>query len=107
MEYEGIELQELIGSEKQVKWANDLRIKFLESIKTLDDDTLPCYANDYTSWLKSLEVVSKRYGEISEVKKIVMETLAKKGSSKYWIDNRLNNPIYLFFLTLVEISKIN
>ena len=71
---------ELKGTEKQIKWAEDIRKKFLSVANNLLNLTK---TDDYKTWL------NKRYDVTEETDLIeLLENLKKNDSSKFWIENR-------------------
>ena len=71
---------ELKGTEKQIKWAEDIRKKFKNSVNILLDLTK---TDDYKNWLY------KRY-DVTEEKELIslIENIEQNASSKFWIENR-------------------
>lgn len=85
-------MKELKGSEKQIKWAENIREQFLDLATNLLDLTK---TEDYKAWL------SKRYDFTEEVEYVeLLENLKQNDVSKFWIENR-----YDFEHTQSEIKR--
>lgn len=89
---------ELIGSEKQVKWANDIREKFMADVAKLEEfssyleeKNVECNAKrgKNAGWYDSLLVIKNAVNELK------MEVL-KNSSSKYFIEcsPRIENDMF-------------
>lgn len=73
-------MKELRGTEKQVKWAENIRKEFLSLVNNLLDLTK---TEDYKVWL------NRRYDTTEEIEFIeLLENLKQNDSSKFWIENR-------------------
>ena len=87
-----MELPQLEGSEKQIAWANSLRLQFIDKLR----DFLECndeYKVKKINNLKvSKEVKLKVYNHLDDSKKEFL----KETSAKFYIDSRFDNPIDLF-----------
>lgn len=80
------ELPKLTGTEKQISWANTIRIQIVENIKNKAKDdsdyNLRCYCSDTD--FKSSDV-------INNIEDIIDYMLVNKTDSKFYIENRNKN----------------
>lgn len=73
-------MKELKGTEKQIKWAENIRKEFL---KIADDLLSLTKTEEYKTWLNN------RYDTTEENEFIkLLEDLKQNDSSKFWIENR-------------------
>lgn len=92
-----MELPELIGSEKQIAWANTLRQNFIEKMSKIKEEDI----NDYKYYYKQeLKEIKKNLGEEYVKLLFCKETLIivrdyiieNKTTARFYIDNRNTDP---------------
>lgn len=89
------ELPELVGTEKQVKWALTLRNRFIEKYnKGLEDFDDRCFLVKKENKEKIKEVIKKL--DTTDETKIFLKTFinyftSNKNKASFWIDNRFSN----------------
>lgn len=89
-----MDLPELVGSPKQVAWANTLRIKFV--------DWLSKYVNNYYEDKSKKVLIKNNDGKhmlftLDEIAKLEQFIYTEKADAKFWIDSRYTDKRDLLF----------
>lgn len=79
-----METIELTGSEKQIKWANEIRAKFLADLDTYVAETVSRAGGAISIGKADTEIV----GDISDIFARFRDRLASQGQAAWWIDQR-------------------
>jgi hypothetical protein len=90
-----LELPELTGSEKQVAWANQLRLNFITNVEKLVEDL-----SSRQEYLECLDI------KLNEIYNLRDWTIKNKNEAKFYIDNRDINTVKVLISIKTEISKI-
>lgn len=99
---EDMELPDLTGSEKQIAWANVLRLKFIDNFNEIIEK-IEKNEKDGIILKKSDEV--KRKFSLDELKSILYYACENKTESKYFIDTRYDHIISIIFDLFNEWEK--
>jgi hypothetical protein len=103
-----VAMAELIGTEKQVKWANDIRNKFFSDRDGVASNQGIRWAFVHT-WERHLwnpEIADMTFEEFQIVGGGAVKQLLNETSAKFWIDNR-DEATDRLVVKMIESAKVS